>query len=649
VRVTDLAARAERALTAATVFVAAVFAFRQLDDFDTWWHLAAGRWIVEHGRVPATDTLSYTVPDHAWTNLQWLYDVAMYLLYRVGGANLLVIAATVAFTVAIWLLMRNVRLFVGPVVACIIGLWAIAIAQERFLIRPEMVSFILLELVLWLLLTARRDAGRRLWLLPLVMVLWVNCHSLFIIGLTAIGCAVGGVLLAHVGYLPRGWRERSALDAAGTRRLLTSAAASVVALVLNPFFVQGALFPFKLLSRINGSNTVFRAIGEFRRPFSGYFTTFSIGAYQTFFFASVTVVAVGWVIAAVRRAPDRCVDGGEPSLDFGSVAFFVALAYLSLMARRNMGVFVMGAAPAVAAALSVLVPRGREGVGRLLRGTGLALAPALLAGCLAVCVFVATNGYYQWNNVTHAFGLGVYETNFPIRAAEFSREVGLPANLYNDMTAGGYLTWKSPVDGGVFIDGRLEVYDTKFFSDYLGALSNPAAWQAQVDRYGVGTVILFHRWGNRHYLIRNLMRDRRWAVVYHDEVAIVFVRTAGNEQVVAKARAAFPAWFEKTKARLEAPVPRWQAPVERATALESYGALLFTIGDPETGTRMYERLLALDIPDDTRANADFRIGYYLASKGKLDEARLHLERAQALKPNDGRIRELLRRIDALRG
>src|SRR3989442_8981210 len=82
-----------RALPALAVALAAAFALRRLDNTDTWWHLAAGRWIAEHHAVPRTDTFSYTVPQHPWTDLQWLFDVALYELHRAGGPTLLVLTA----------------------------------------------------------------------------------------------------------------------------------------------------------------------------------------------------------------------------------------------------------------------------------------------------------------------------------------------------------------------------------------------------------------------------------------------------------------------------------------------------------------------------------------------------------------------------
>ena len=83
------------------LLAAAALALRRLDDSDTWWHLAAGRWIAENARVPVTDPFSHTVPAHAWVNLQWLYDLVLYGLWQVGGANLLVLSAVAAYTGAV--------------------------------------------------------------------------------------------------------------------------------------------------------------------------------------------------------------------------------------------------------------------------------------------------------------------------------------------------------------------------------------------------------------------------------------------------------------------------------------------------------------------------------------------------------------------
>jgi len=634
-----LADRSRQLLPYSLLLVAAALALRRLGDFDTWWHLSAGRWIVDHGSVPGLDTLSYTVPDHRWINLQWLYDVALYGLFSLGGAELLVLSACASFTLAVWILFKNLRLSLGVVASSLLTLWAIVLAEERFLIRPEMVSFVLLGCVLWLLRSMRGDGGRRLWLLPLLMLLWVNTHALFVVGMFAIVCAVAAVLAARLPLLPRSWRQATSVDAALERRLLLAAAASLLATLANPYFVDGALFPLELLTRIDGSRAVFQAIGEFRSPFSGYFLTLSISAYQLLFFFGVAVVALAAVLSATGFGHAR-----RPGVDFdlASVAIFVAIAYVSTLARRNMGLFAIGATPVIAMAVAVVAQGLPVWLQRVSARVADVFAPLLLGLCLIFVTVVANNGYYRWNAQPNAFGLGVFEANFPIRAAAFAEAAQLPDGLYNDLTAGGYLTWHSGVGGGVFIDGRLEVYDAEFFSDYISALSRPSAWQRQADEYGVQTVILFHRWGNRRILMRTLLSDRRWALVYHDEVGVIFVRRAGNEPAIARARGLFPQWSEKTRRSLaRRHAAKWQWPSERAVALQSYAPVLALMGETDAAVEIYDDLLGVGLPAIAESRTRFALAYHLARRGEREQALVHLRRAAVLDPDNRRVAQFI--------
>jgi hypothetical protein len=55
--------------------------WRQTSEFDIWWHLAAGRWILEHRAIPHQDRFSFTRAGHEWLDLHWLYQVVLYLAY----------------------------------------------------------------------------------------------------------------------------------------------------------------------------------------------------------------------------------------------------------------------------------------------------------------------------------------------------------------------------------------------------------------------------------------------------------------------------------------------------------------------------------------------------------------------------------------
>jgi hypothetical protein len=176
----------------AVIVLALALSLRKIDDFDTWWHLAAGRWIALHGAIPATDTLSHTVRGHPWIDLQWAFDLGAYLLHGLGGPTLLGVTSAIGFSLAIILVLRLVRPHVGNVLGALLVFFVVLAAHDRFAVRPELLSFPLLIGMLSILEHGRMHEGRRLWLLLPLMIVWVNVHALFVIGAFAIVCAFLG-------------------------------------------------------------------------------------------------------------------------------------------------------------------------------------------------------------------------------------------------------------------------------------------------------------------------------------------------------------------------------------------------------------------------------------------------------------------------
>jgi hypothetical protein len=147
------------------------------------------------------------------------------------------------------------------------------------------------------------------------------------------------------------------------------------------------------------------------------------------------------------------------------------------------------------------------------------------------------------------------------------------------------------------MDGRLEVYDTEFFGQYLNLLGNPSAWQEEMDRQGVQTVLQFHWWGNSRNLIQYLINDSRWALVYYDETSVLLVRRAGNEEVISRALAAFTVERDAIERTLLEPVRSWQWPMGQVYALRVYSDLLDMIGKSNDATRFRTYLSELSPTD----------------------------------------------------
>ncbi len=608
-----MSARLGFAAVVAVGLAAFAFAFHKLDDFDTWWHLASGRWIAVHHSIPATDTLSYTVRDHAWINLQWMFDLALYLLYRVGGPALLCAAGAAVFAAAAALLLRLTTRHVGAGLGALVGLLAIVAAQERITLRPELISFLLLAGVLSILEYARRHDGRAAWLLVPLMIVWANVHALFVIGAFAIVCGLVG-------------------DAsAPPRRLIAASVIALASVILNPYGLTGVLFPVKLVSRINGSNPVFRTIGEFGSPFAEG----AVGVSVLFYKIVLGIGCVAGVAALFVSLRSRA-----RTFDWGGAILFAGLAIVSIAARRNIALFAIGSAPFIAYCIGVVRAIGLGGRPRSARWLPVASAATAVAAVLLAAA-VATGAFYRYDNQPQEFGPGVIEGTFPIRAAAFARAAALPRAMYNDMGAGGYLAWDDPIGDGVFVDGRLEVYDADFLTEYANALADPARWQAEADRYGIQTAIIFHRFENDRVLAGQIFRSGAWTLVYSDEVAAVFVRTSGNDAALARAAALRPEWDARTDAWLARPAVKWPYPAGRIEGTRALARFRATVGLLEPAVTAYLKLVDLGIPSREEIEDRLLLARYFAKTGRLDQAREQALRILAIDPGQAEARKLV--------
>jgi tetratricopeptide (TPR) repeat protein len=172
---------ADSALLMLIVALAFLLGCQELFDADFWWQVRSGQWILEHGRIPTHDPFTFASADREWVDLHWLFQVILAAVYRAGGVRgAIVMTATVcAATILIVVVLRNRQCPIWLVAAC--WLPAVAIMSARFVPRPEIFSVLFTALYLTILL--RVDTKPALaWFLPLVQVLWVNTHGLFVLG-----------------------------------------------------------------------------------------------------------------------------------------------------------------------------------------------------------------------------------------------------------------------------------------------------------------------------------------------------------------------------------------------------------------------------------------------------------------------------------
>ncbi|MFZ1109501.1 MAG: hypothetical protein WAN43_14310 [Rhodomicrobium sp.] len=226
-----------------------LFAPQVLNDGDTYLHIAAGEWILQHGSAPGADPFSYTVQGSPWVAHEWLSEAVMALAYRSGGWNGLSILFGLTAAIAFGLFARHLSRWLPPLPATAVSILGGSCAAGSLLARPHILVLPILEVWTAGLLIAR-EQGRAPWALLPLATLWANMHGSFVFGLALICPFALEAILAGESAWQKPLREWGAF-----------AALAVLATLLTPHGWHGLVFPFQLLSMRSLDR-----IGEWQSP-----------------------------------------------------------------------------------------------------------------------------------------------------------------------------------------------------------------------------------------------------------------------------------------------------------------------------------------------------------------------------------------------
>ena len=223
------------------------YGYTEMQGSDLWWHLAAGREILQNGSVWLRDSWSYTSIDAPWANHEWAADIVYYAWASVFGLESLVywkwLVVVATFLVLQLALRRECK---QTAAAFLCAGFALAVAAPFIDVRPHLYSLLGFSVLFYLLL--ERVAAT--WKLMLLFVVWVNLHGGFIFGLMALSILI----------FP--WRDLR-LETLGKSAIVLLMC--TLACLLNPDGIDSFLLP---LTYALDSSSPYRQLGEWLPPFA---------------------------------------------------------------------------------------------------------------------------------------------------------------------------------------------------------------------------------------------------------------------------------------------------------------------------------------------------------------------------------------------
>lgn len=452
-----------------TSLLLALFITRQVDDFDPWWNLNSGLWMLDHHQVLLKEIWSFTRNGSDWLNSMWLFQVFMAVAYRMGDVwGLLVLKYL--FTALGLLFLVTAACGKGRLGAFLLAFLLLYPSIYGSLhIRPLIYEFMAIGFIVWV---SQRPFDRRLALMSLVVLIgWANCHGSAIVGATAMAFQV---VLAP-------WPNEK-----GRRVPLLFAALFLLSPFLSPLGFQ--VLDLLLVHEGNMAKDIYIVEWVKQKTF------------PPLLWLPFLAISIGYLLKRVRLSPAE---------------IFLLLFFLFFSSRSQR--FEMEFATLLLRPLAVVIGEGLA----LLREKGPLYTRLVIALAISGHLFL----YREQIGGLAIFQPDlwpIYRPTYPSVTTDVAKELadalGRPVRVLNEYEFGAYLPIRSQGKVQILVDGRTPtVFPETFLA--LPFEGNPQLFDRLREKYDADAVMLHLRSAGL------LLGNDRWTLIGYDAASVLFVRS----------------------------------------------------------------------------------------------------------------------------
>jgi len=488
-KITFSALRLQEILTRLLTLSAAVYFFSFVTaDPDLWGHIQFGKDLWHAGHFIRQDPYSFTAHGNPWINHEWLSELIFYGIYRYFGDAGLLFGKLGIGVCIVTLLTRLCRYRKRmPMVYAIVMILSISVISPGFMIRPQVFSFLLFTLFFYFFYLYFEQGKNYLFLLPGLMIVWVNLHGGFLIGWAFMAVIVLWKTLARLFDHPTDDR----LGAIWIWFLLSS-----LATLANPY-------GYKLLYFLFHSLSMLRDISEW--------TPLPLWDRSMLGLKILIILFIGCILKYFSK-----------SKGWENVGIVITL-FASLRHQRHMPFFGIIVAPYVIFGLSTFILDLQRKFSKLVL-TDISRYIFAIFFCFQISYLIYQGvGRY----IDTGFRIVVDPQTYPVQAVQFIKINNMKGNLLVPFEWGEYAIWKLYPDCKVSIDGRFRtVYPETVIRDHFIADNDREGWQALIRKYP-SDILLVRQIPFFQDLVKN---KTEWTYVYSDSIGIVFIRNTIKNQ-----------------------------------------------------------------------------------------------------------------------
>jgi hypothetical protein len=594
-----------------TFALAIVYSLRRMSDTDLWAHLKCGEYFFEKGEILQTHYFNSSWPDYPYLNHEWLFQAIIYRIHDYAGEVGLIIIQVLLVLVSFFVLYRIMRHYTDNVllIVIIISLGILA-SSHRFSLRPQHFSYIFLMYFLFSLHMYQMGKRRYSYILPLVMVLWVNIHAESLWGIF-----VPGIFLITE-FTKAIWAKES------DKRYLYHFALIYVLIILasliNPFTYKTIIWPLIVMKE------QFAGVEELLAP-----TSIKYAIFWIYFLIYVISSAMN-----IKR------------IDPTWLTLSIVYAVIAWTANRGIPHFVFVSAPFIIVNIS-------EAIDKSHMKTKIKPFHSYIARVLLLMLI----GFIIFSVVLSPLYLNKYDNyRYPEGAINFIEKNKVKGNIFNHHPWGSFIIWTSYPRLKPYIDGRF--FFKKFYDEYYHILGVGIGWQKILSKYDISIILLPYSSSDQATLNDGLFSASDWHLVYWDDFSLLYIKDTTEDQYVVRE---YGNRLFSPDRQLYDYGPMSEETIKKANliaeknlvhARQSYKALIsaantsFLLGDNDKAVKRYEE--ALIYMDVQNAWIYYRLALSYRNLGNIKKTEEYLLKCLSLAPDFEEGKRLLKEVQFLR-
>lgn len=462
-------------------------------NVDLGYHLTVGEIIVNTATIPSSNIFAYTAVNFPYINTSWLSQVILFEIYHYFSFEGLIIFSMVLISATFFLLVKTSEIKNKYYASSIVLLIYSQILIDRTEVKTELFSLFLLACFLYILYRNKTKPTKLLFLLPLLQLAWVNMHIFFIVG-------IGTITLFFIDTL------RINNYQVATKKMFPITLITVLsygAILLNPQFIKGALYPFSVFQ-----NYGYNVIENYN-----YIFALQQHADITFLYFSISVILL-WMGIFIYKKKLTVID----------ILLTALFTFLAFSAVRNFSLFVIGtfipAVKIIDLSINLLEKRFSESIVQNVKIT------------LTLLLFLFITPAIIWGYTVHSSGMGVLDD--ASTGVNLLKGYHISGPVYNNYNIGNYLVYAIYPQEKVFVHGSPEAYPKDFFSQsYYPIESSFEDFRKASNKFNFNSIIYDHvnQTTNNNLLLANLIKSQDWSLVFINNRIVIFVKNIPEYQV----------------------------------------------------------------------------------------------------------------------